>query len=209
LGTVVPIDKGVTLCIFAKPPRPGQVKTRLAASVGTVRAAALASAFLADSWAVPWGRKIIATPEPDFDFGLGAERWDQGSGDLGARIARILGRAAPGIAIGADSPGFPLAALCDAAAAVGRGEAALGRARDGGFWLLGLPRCPEGLLADLPWSTDGTAEATELRLEARGFRVHRVDPWFDIDDADDLAHFRRRVPVGHAPQTWSALGGQG
>ena len=207
MGTTTPIDKGVTLCIFAKPPRPGQVKTRLAASVGPAQAAVLAAAFLGDCWAVPWPRRVLATTEPAFDFGLGAERWDQGPGDLGARIARILRRAAPAIAIGADGPGFPESALTEAAAALSRGEAALGRARDGGFWLLGLPHCPEGLLDGLPWSTEQTGDATERRLVERGFHVHAVAPWFDIDDAADLAHFQRVVPVRRAPRTWSVLGG--
>ena len=209
MGTTEPVDKGATLCIFAKPPVAGQVKTRLAASVGDGRAAELAGAFLADCWAVPWPRRVLATTDATHDFGFDAERWSQGSGDLGARIERILARAGRGIAIGADSPGFPEAALHDAAAALTRGHAALGRSRDGGFWLLGLPRCPEGLLSGLPWSTPETAEATACRLRERGFQVHEVAPWFDIDDAADLAHFQQAVSPERAPRTWSVLSGQG
>ena len=35
-------------------------------------------------------RSMLDTTDVDFDFGLGAERWAQGEGDLGARIERCL-----------------------------------------------------------------------------------------------------------------------
>ena len=206
LNTSGGVDKRATLCLFAKPPIAGRVKTRLAAEVGAVRAAELAAAFLADCWHVQWPKRVLATTDASFDFGFDAERWSQGEGDLGARIERILRRAGLGIAIGADSPGFPLGALDDANEALLAGNAAMGRALDGGYWLLGLPECPEGILADLPWSSATTADATEARLRLWGFEVHQVDPWFDIDSGSDLDHFRRRVPRARAPRTWSVLG---
>ena len=198
-------DKGPTLCVFAKPPIPGQCKTRLAATVGASRASELAAAFLADTWDVRWPSKILATTDAAYDFGLGADRWAQGTGDLGARLESILRRAGGGVAIGADSPGFPPEALIRATEALRRGEAAIGRTTDGGFWLIGLPHVPAGLFADLPWSSPRTAEATVARLRGFGFEVGEVAQWFDIDEAADLEVFRGRVARHEAPRTWSVL----
>ncbi|MFW6088053.1 MAG: hypothetical protein ACODAG_12660, partial [Myxococcota bacterium] len=55
-------DHRIAVCIFAKPPTPGAVKTRLATVVGHAAAARLADAFLRDTWAAvarqPWARPI-------------------------------------------------------------------------------------------------------------------------------------------------------
>ena len=160
------------------------MKTRLASTLGDDRAAALATAFLRDTWelvnSLPWGRPVLATT--DLAWGehasdLGAsEVWSQGEGDLGARLEHVMRRAlATGpaaLAVGTDSPGLPVRALEGARAAVEAGAAVLGPAEDGGYYLLGLPRCPAGLLADLPWSVPETRVRTEERLRASGFRIH-------------------------------------
>ena len=58
----------VALCVFAKPPRVGEVKTRLAPALGAEGAARLARAFLLDTWAlvtrVPWATPVLASPAP-------------------------------------------------------------------------------------------------------------------------------------------------
>ena len=188
-----------TLCVFAKPPRPGEVKTRLAAEVGDGAACALARAFLADTWALarsrPWADPVLATTALDGAIAPGADVWLQGGGDLGARqeriLARALSRGQPAIAIGADSPGLPVDRL-DAAhgALVSGADAVIGPADDGGYYLLGLRRCPRGILRDLPWSGPDTFAATRQRLERHGLRVAVLEPWFDVDRPADLARLR-------------------
>lgn len=202
-----------TVCVFAKPPTSGHAKTRLAAVVGQERASALAAAFLADTWSLlercDAARLVLATTDPQAEHGVPGERWDQGDGDLGARMERVLRRAlidAPwALAVGADSPGLPVEHLRAAADALERHDAVLGPSRDGGYWCLGLRRCPEGLLADLPWSRSDTCEATARRLGERGLSVAFAPPWFDLDEPADLEHFREQVPVEAAPRTWALL----
>ncbi|MCX5745873.1 MAG: TIGR04283 family arsenosugar biosynthesis glycosyltransferase [Proteobacteria bacterium] len=206
-----------TVCIFAKPPVPGQVKTRLAPAVGTQGAAALARAFLVDTCAMvralPWARPIVATTGA-FDAALTAElalpAWPQGDGDLGARLERILRRALAehpaALAIGADSPGLPSRLLDDARAALADVDAAIGPTDDGGFYVLALRRCPEGLLDELPWSRPDTFARTLDRLRARGLTVRVLAPWFDVDRPADLARLRdlleRGAIVAPATQRW-------
>ncbi|MBT3217948.1 MAG: DUF2064 domain-containing protein, partial [Proteobacteria bacterium] len=86
------------ICVFAKPPVAGNVKTRLAPALGFELAAELARVFLLDTLElvskIEWAKTVVATTGP-FDSGLeealaGADIRDQGDGDLGARLERIL-----------------------------------------------------------------------------------------------------------------------
>jgi rSAM/selenodomain-associated transferase 1 len=198
----------VVICIFAKPPVAGRVKTRLAAALGSERAAALARAFLDDTIAtvraLPWAQVALASTEPvpsDLPVLL------QGDGDLGERIERVLRAAlelAPfAVAIGADAPALPPRLLEAARAALGRADAVIGPADDGGFYLLGLRACPEGLLADLPWSAPDTFARTVGRLRERRGRVEVLEPWFDVDRPEDLEKLRDLLRSGEivAPRT--------
>ncbi len=199
------------VCIFAKPPIAGQVKTRLAAALGSEAAAELACAFLDDTLAavraLGWARVTVASTAPR----EGVETLLQGQGDLGARIERVLRAAladAPfAIAIGADAPALPRRLLEAARDALQRADAVLGPADDGGFYLLGVRRCPEGLLADLPWSRSDTFVRTLARLRERGLRTELIDPWFDVDRVEDLEQLRALIEGGaiDAPRTASVL----
>lgn len=212
---MVPRKASGSVCVFAKPPVAGVSKTRLAAGVGPERAARLAGAFLTDTLrplsAIPGLRLVLSTTDVEGDFGPipEVERVPQGGGDLGARVARTLSRELERgpwtLALGADSPGLPVERIHEAIAALEAGRAVLGPTEDGGFYLLGLCRCPEGLLADLPWSSPETAAATWARLVDHGLAPIRLAPWFDLDEVADLERFRHEVPRSRAPATWAAL----
>lgn len=206
------------VCVFAKPVRAGSVKTRLVPAVGVEGAAQLAHAFVQDTWAalgsVAWARPILASTgdgsgAPDVDA---REIWRQGRGTLGERLGRILRRAlreAPmAMAIGSDSPGLPLALLDAARAALFSADAILGPCEDGGFYLIGLRRCPAGLLRGLPWSEAETFDRTLARLRDRGLETTVLAPWFDVDRPGDFVRLRALIESGaiSAPATARALG---
>lgn len=207
-----------TVCVFAKPPRPGLVKTRLAPAVGEVPAAALARAFFEDTWAaassLPWARAVLATTEPaagEWAGAKGGPTWPQGRGDLGDRLERVLRRALhrtpAALAIGTDTPGLPPILLSQARSALRSADAVLGPCEDGGFYLLGLRRCPPGLLRDLPWSAPDTFRQTLSRLRERGLGTAVIAPWFDVDRPADLACLHALIARGElrAPRTARAL----
>ncbi|MDX2018982.1 MAG: TIGR04282 family arsenosugar biosynthesis glycosyltransferase [Deltaproteobacteria bacterium] len=206
----------VTVCVFAKPPWPGKAKTRLARTVGADGAARLAAAFLADTLrsvgGLPWARVILALAEPWADAPMQGDRvWLQGDGDLGQRLETVTARALqlrdPVLAIGADSPGLPADRLVAARARLQDSDAVLGPSEDGGFYLLGLRRCPPGLLKDLPWSASHTGVATRKRLHESGFRVTELEPWFDVDEWPELQKLVRLLEAGDvtAPETRAVL----
>jgi uncharacterized protein len=203
------------ICIFAKSPVAGMVKTRLGEPV---RAAKLARAFLVDTCAavrsIPWAEPIVATAgafDPALAAELGTLAWEQGGGDLGARLERVLGRALEtgrgAVAIGADTPGLPRALLDSARAALETADAAIGPTDDGGFYLLALRRCPPGLLSNLPWSRADTFSATLARLRRAGLSTVVLEPWFDVDRPDDLERLRGLLSANVlvAPATQRAL----
>jgi len=208
-----------TLCVFAKPPRVGQVKTRLAAAIGEAQAAALARAFFEDTWSkatsLRWARAVLATTDPGASEWVGVECapvWPQGKGDLGDRLERVLRRALQetpaALAIGTDTPGLPPLLLSQAREALRSADAVVGPCEDGGFYLLGLRRCPEGLLRDLPWSAPETFRRTLARLRERGLSTAVIAPWFDVDRPEDLELLRVLIASGelHAPRSARTLG---
>src|SRR5438067_1122711 len=83
-------------------------------------------------------------------------------------------------------PALPGRLLESARMALRTADVAIGPAEDGGFYLLALRRCPEGLLRDLPWSSVDTLHATLKRLRVLGLRTTLLDPWFDVDRVEDL-----------------------
>jgi uncharacterized protein len=208
------------LCIFAKPPCPGTVKTRLADTLGEESATRLAAAFLHDTWSAArqllWARVILATTHrSSFEAELGihadSQVWLQGTGDLGQRLERILQRAlqyAPlALVIGSDSPGLPAQLLDRAHRALSSSEAVLGPCDDGGFYLIGLSRCPAGLLSELPWSSPETFQRTFDQIRHFGLSPALLPTWFDVDRVADLERLHRSIERGEvaAPKTARVL----
>jgi hypothetical protein len=221
------------LCVFAKAPLPGRVKTRLVNKLNADEAATLARALLLDTWQVvesvraplkpilvldgPTSALIPATtptpatpepatpepaaPEPEPPLDPLPEIWPQSHGDLGNRLERAFEKAlrqAPWvIAIGTDSPGLDPAWIERAAGQLASShDAVIGPTRDGGYYLLGLRRCPRGLLADLPWSTSTTFAATLERLHEHGFNPALLPEWFDVDEPSDLDWLTAELAAG-------------
>jgi len=186
------------ICVFAKPPVAGQVKTRLIDTCGAEPSKQLAEAFLQDTIdslrQLEWAEVVIATTFPHGPqmetLANGIEFVDQGDGDLGARIERVMAlllqRSPYVIAMGADTPGLPQDRLEAARKLLTTHDSVIGPAEDGGFYLLGLKRCPSNLLRGLPWGAPETYQRTTDRLRTRGFSFIALKPWFDVDRPEDV-----------------------
>lgn len=213
------------LIIFAKPPIAGLSKTRLATHLGHERAAKLAAAFLRDTVATarrlanvklilaitsPWERYEAVDPALAAELG-DLPRWTQVEGDLGARmewaLRRGLAEADRAVILGADSPALPLDHLESALRNLDDADCVFGPALDGGYYLIGVRRCPEGCLANLPWSQSHTLQASIAQLFHHGFRPTVAPSFFDIDTHADLHTFTEGVAAGlwRAPHTEATL----
>lgn len=187
-----------TLVLMIKEPRPGRVKTRLGRELGMTTAA---------WWFRHQVRRLICRlRDPRWDLVLAVSpdaeglvsrvwpgdlpRWPQGRGDLGDRMSRALYSFGPGpvVVIGADIPGITAPRIAEAFAALGRADAVLGPAPDGGYWLIGWAgrrALPVRLFEGVRWSTAHTRADTLAGL--RDCRVALVSELQDVDTVADLS----------------------
>ncbi|MEQ8232537.1 MAG: TIGR04282 family arsenosugar biosynthesis glycosyltransferase [Gammaproteobacteria bacterium] len=202
-------DPRVTLIVFARRPRAGHCKRRLARAVGARRAARLYAATLAatlmSAERVAGVRRVLLAASPAearwFARWLHGRDWRIGSqarGDLGARMAVALERAlasgAPAFLLGADVVDVTAAELAAARdALVGGREVVLGPAHDGGYWLIGLARPQPGLFTDMPWGTPQVAARTRMRARREGFELAEIARCHDLDRGRDLLNHRARL----------------
>lgn len=193
-----------TLIVFAKPPRIGLSKTRLAAGAGKTMARRIARFTLTRTLRAARGsacRTVIYTSpdsvaqalsrEPAF---AGFALRPQGEGTLTDRLERALSEAPPGpvLFVGSDSPDISSALIISACCALSRSDAVFGPARDGGFWLFGMHvgfrrRSP---FSGVRWSGPHALQDVHDRLPPRS-RVSFVRTLPDIDTLEDWQDWLR------------------
>ncbi len=200
------------LVVFAKAPRLGTVKSRLAADVGwveatrfyrntayrvvralardprwTCRLALAPDTAVSEPWL--WPHRVIRLP--------------QGPGDLGDRMGRMFEVAPPGpvVIVGTDIPALSPAHVATAFRALGRYDVVAGPAEDGGYWLIGARRRPAmiDLFRNVRWSTPHALADTLANVPGNR-RVKLLDTLADVDDGAGLRASR-------AP--WDRPGGRG
>lgn len=213
------------LVVMSKVPRPGHVKTRLAAGIGDERTLELYRAFLGDVLeravrvAVQVGvRVLFAHAEPTWPVDVdrawvppSVELGPQRGPDLGARMAAAVEDAGPErvVLIGGDSPAMEDRRLFEAFAGVDQGEVVFGPVEDGGYNLIGLPRPVPELFVDIPWSTDVVFERSLARARSLGLSVRVLDRSYDVDRPEDLARLAADPALVGAPRTAARLTGLG
>ena len=199
------------ILIFLKAPRPGQVKTRLAKSVGVHDARRIYKTLVDRQL----GRlpnncpvTVVFTPadaEAEMRAWLGGDYgfFPQPDGDLGRRLRLSIARAfdagaSPVIAIGGDCPGLGAGHIKRAGQLLETGEdVVLGPTEDGGYYLIGLRQPRPGLFADIPWSTGETCAATREKAASMGLRLAQLDALYDVDTEADR---QRAVRDGFLPE---------
>jgi rSAM/selenodomain-associated transferase 1 len=196
------------LLVFVKAPRPGFVKTRLAAVLGSELAAAFYRAMaerVIVSVSPPAGaydRAFVYAPADGFDElapWIGGDACAaQVEGDLGARMAGAFdwafARGASRVAlVGTDTPDVSSADVTAAHEALRGNDLVLGPALDGGYYLIGL-RAPAPVLFErMSWSTTTVLDETLARAEAADLRTTSLPLRGDIDTVDDLRRDWRRI----------------
>jgi rSAM/selenodomain-associated transferase 1 len=180
--------------VFARAPRLGTVKRRLAHGIGD-RAALrfhratlfrLLRALAADR---RFDTVLALTPDAArLRLPPRVRRIGQGRGDLGRRMDRAFRRfpRARAAIVGADIPAAGAADLAAAFRALGGADAVFGPAHDGGYWLVGLgPRRPARPFAGVRWSTAHALADTLENFRAR--RIAMLHPLSDVDSAAEWA----------------------
>ncbi len=195
------------LVLFARRPQLGAVKRRLAADIGAVAAHRFYRNTLRDvAWRLGrdrrWGTWLAVTPDSAADTpGLwqvppGTAIIGQGSGDLGARMARPLRELPPGpvVIVGSDIPDIEVADIAAAFDSLGDHDLVFGPAADGGYWLVGArrrPVVPRNLFARVRWSSEHALADTLANVPATS-RVAMLDERSDVDDGAAWRRWRIR-----------------
>ncbi len=179
--------------VFARAPRLGCVKRRLAAGIGDRAAWRLYRAMLARTLRLLAADRrfetIVAVTPPAArgPWLQGLATVDQAEGDLAARMGGAFARfPRRDVAIvGSDIPAITAGDVAGAFAALGRAQAAFGPASDGGYWLVAMgPRRPHRPFARVRWSSADALADTLVNFRNR--KVALVRTLSDLDTAADL-----------------------
>jgi rSAM/selenodomain-associated transferase 1 len=192
------------LVVFARAPRLGRVKRRLARDLGMLAAwrfhrlttAALLRRLAQDPRWTTW---LAVTP--DSAAHAGRALWPgpyrilpQGPGDLGRRMGRAIERLPPGpvAIVGSDIPGIEACHVAEAFERLGDHDWVLGPARDGGYWLIGARRRPALRLpfAGVRWG--GPHALADTLGNLAGQKTDLLEELDDVDTGADLARLRLR-----------------
>jgi rSAM/selenodomain-associated transferase 1 len=189
------------LALFVRLPRPGRVKTRLAASIGDEAAARLYRALAEHALeattprAGEYERLVFFDPpeaaEPVRAWLPGVRLVAQSGGDLGARMAdafaRAFARGASRVALaGTDAPSLSREAVARALSALDGADVVLSPSGDGGYSLLALGAPHPELFTGVEWGTPRVCEQTRERAAAAGLAVGEIEPHADVDTLEDL-----------------------
>ncbi|MEO1643291.1 MAG: TIGR04282 family arsenosugar biosynthesis glycosyltransferase [Pseudomonadota bacterium] len=192
------------ILIYAKPPKMGLAKTRLAHSLGSAaQAQRIARITLSQTMRAttsgPWTPILYTAPDSALRDTLGGLwppqiiRRSQGKGDLTDRLNKGLAETPPGpvLFIGADAPDLSPALLRQAIRALQSHDAIFGPASDGGFWLFGLNKTARtrSPFHNVRWSTQHALADVRANLPAKS-RVAYLPTLIDIDEAEDWHAWR-------------------
>lgn len=192
------------LILFTRPARLGAVKTRLGAAIGHGEAwrfhRRMVRALVMDVARDPRWQCWLALPggaQPgDRDLPITLPVLDQGRGDIGARMARVIAALPPGpaVLVGSDIPALRPAHIAAAFRALGRVEVVFGPAADGGFWLVGFRRSGRALdpFSDVRWSSPHALADALARLP-KDARVATIATLEDVDDGAAYARWRNKA----------------
>ncbi|MDA1074321.1 MAG: TIGR04282 family arsenosugar biosynthesis glycosyltransferase [Proteobacteria bacterium] len=191
------------ICVMAKAPVAGQVKTRLARSLGD-EGALVAHIELAE-------RTLGCVERTGFDVELWigeacdtplvatwCERYDlvlmkQPVGDLGVRMLAALDKAVvektSALIIGTDIPTLTPVYLLQAMSALDDADLVLGPVEDGGYCLIGAKRSYPQLFNDMLWSTSGVYAETVRRAQEAKLRLHAMPELWDVDRLSDWERY--------------------
>ncbi len=193
------------LLIFIRNPELGEVKTRLARTLGDVEALRIYHILLEKTCAAALGaaaeRHLYyteAVAEQDhWPTDLFQKRL-QSPGDLGARMEMGFRNAfAEGaekvLIIGSDCPELSGEVLNAAFEQLDTVDFVVGPVPDGGYYLLGMRAMEASVFRNIEWSTDTVRAYTLEKIVALGKSYTLLPELVDIDEAEDWEEYLERL----------------
>ena len=210
-------DNNPVLVIMAKAPRPGAVKTRLVPTLSLESVIAFYGCLLEDTLGL--ARSLddveiaIMCPEDDVEelarlAGTYTSVIAQNGEGLAAGLTSAFAHFTadhrrPVIAFNSDSPHLPRSVLEDAFNTLAGHDVVVGPTDDGGYYLVGAKTLHPTLFARDGMGTSSALDRLLARVRALGLCVGFVNPFYDIDVADDLTRLASELNLApeRAPRT--------
>lgn len=196
------------LVIFARTPRLGRIKARLARDIGVLAAwqtyrrivfpllRRLGGSRHWQCWLALDGDNAMRMAHI---WPMQWRRISQGPGDLGARLARVARKLPPGpvVIAGSDVPGISRDDVSRAFQALHDKDFVFGPTMDGGYWLIGFKRrpIPRELFADVRWATRNVLADTLANTGRHS--VAYLDLLEDIDSGAALHRWQTGILRRH------------
>lgn len=211
----MPRSPATAIALFAKAPRAGRVKTRLARDLppqAVVEFHRLCTLAMWDRLASPPAGDVffycdVRWAEFETLAGRGRFRLQRGE-DLGERMRLCLEELlADGygkvLIVGSDAPTMPFAQVDEAVAALDSQDLVLGPSEDGGFTLIGATRVTAAMFRGVTWSRADTRKACLAAAEAAGLKVAETHTTgYDVDTLSDFRRLARDTRLPTALDTW-------
>lgn len=210
--------------VFAKPPRPGHVKTRLRGLLTAQEAAEVHLACVKDTAAMVasvggYRKWLLVAGRFEAAQNLAQQaklssRWRVGAQvgrDLGARLefalnSHFLAGVQKVVVVGTDTPWMGPQRIVRAFQLLDAADVVIGPTEDGGYYLVGARRLVPEMFRRIRWGTADVLEQTlaALRKMKASYRLLRRD--FDLDRPEDLHRvarlLRRRKIRSPALKRW-------
>ena len=192
-----------TLIIFTRYPEPGKTKTRMIPALGAEGAAELQRQMSEHTLknAKQWQRVSEGKIAVHFAGGdvslmsnwLGKELtyYPQVTGDLGYKMQSAFNQAFTNgatkvVTIGIDCPDINLALLNQAFTSLSEQDLVLGKAEDGGYYLIGLNRLIPELFQNINWGTSQVLAQTQNIANSLNLNTAYLPTLPDVDRPEDL-----------------------
>ncbi len=184
------------LILFVRPPVLGEVKSRIAASIGAKKALEIYIQLLNHT-------KYIAAQLPSHNYvfyagniverdlwsDVAKDKIEQEGENLGDRMyhafERVLKYHGRAVIIGSDCAQLRPQHILSAFEALNTCDVVVGPSRDGGYYLLGMNQVDRALFEGIPWSTDRVAQLTIDAARQHGLSVNTIEELADIDIIED------------------------
>ena len=188
----------IPVAIFAKPPQPGLVKTRLIPEIGANKAARVYR------FCLEYALELVRHSGLDYQLYLSQDSDDelfheeqysiQKGQDLGTRMSNALAdmlasNSDGAIIIGSDCLDLTTGHLQAAAQALSDHELVVIPAIDGGYALIGCTDGNPELFKTVTWSSDQVLAQTLSNAEKLNYRVSLLETVRDIDTLQDLEQY--------------------
>jgi uncharacterized protein len=210
-------DRGRTLVVMAKAPRPGMVKTRLAKNLPVEAVTELYRCLLDDTTALARSLRTVEVammcPAADVEeltrlLGGSVRVVAQKGEGLAAGLSSVFAHfTVPGrqrvVAFNSDSPHLPPSILESAFEKLALHDVVVGPTHDGGYYLVGAKGAHPTLFEGGKMGTESALDALLARARAMQLSVAFTDSFYDIDVDADLTRLSSelRLAPGRAPRT--------